>query len=67
MKRKEGEEGPEYKIRSTFEDDLGHFTQEKGLQLKGLDELIVEQQNDMEKWFNKLNATLDGHNRPPVS
>lgn len=66
VKRKEGEEGPVFKIRSTFEDDLGHFTLEKGLQLKGLDELITEQQNDMEKWFKKLNATFDGHNRPPV-
>jgi hypothetical protein len=26
VKREEGEEGPEFKVRSTFEDDLGHFT-----------------------------------------
>ena len=40
-----GGEHPDYKVRSTFEDDLGHFTLEKDLQLKGLDNLLTSQQN----------------------
>lgn len=67
VRKEEGEKGPDFKIRSTFEDDLGHFTHEKGLKLKGLEELITEKQNDMEKWFQELNATLDGRNKPQVS
>jgi hypothetical protein len=42
VKKKEGEEGPEFKVRSSFEEDLGHFTHEKDLLLKGLDGLITE-------------------------
>ena len=38
VRKEEGEKGPNLKIRSTFKDDLGHFTHEKILQLKGLDE-----------------------------
>jgi hypothetical protein len=67
VRRKEGEEGPEFDIRSTFKDDLGHFTQEKGLQLKGLDELVDEQQKDIGEWFNKLNSTFDNLDMPLVS
>ena len=67
VKRKEGEEGPEFEIRSTFEDDLGHFTQEKGLQLKGLNELVDEQQDDIGEFFNKLNSALDNLETPSVS
>jgi hypothetical protein len=67
VRKEEGEKGHDFKIRSTFEDDLGHFTHEKNLQLKGIDELITEQQNDMGKWFQKLNATLNGRNEPQIS
>jgi hypothetical protein len=67
VRRKDGEEGPEFEIRSTFEDDLGHFTQEKGLQLKGLDELVDEQQKDIGEWFNKLNSTFDNLDMLSVS
>ena len=42
-RKKEGEEGPEFKVRSTFEKDLGYFTHEKSLLLKGLDGSITEQ------------------------
>jgi hypothetical protein len=65
--RKEGEKGHDFKIKSTFEDDLGHLTYEKSLLLKGLDDLITEQQNDIEKRFLELNAALDGHNKPQVN
>ena len=62
--RKEGEEGPDFKIRSTFEDDLGHFTLEKDLQLKGLGNLITSQQNDLRNKFAELHAALDDHTKP---
>ena len=55
---------PDYKVRSTFEDDLGHFTLEKNLQLNGLDNLINCQQNDLRAKFAELNATLDGLGEP---
>ena len=42
VRKNEGEKGPDFKIRSTFEDDLGHFTHENSLLLKGLNDLITD-------------------------
>ncbi|PWA91946.1 reverse transcriptase domain-containing protein [Artemisia annua] len=65
--RDEKEKGPDFKIRSTFENDLGHFTHEKSLLLKGLNELITDQQNDLKTKFTELNAALDSLNKPHVN
>jgi hypothetical protein len=35
--------------------------------LKGLNDLIIDQQNDIEKKFLELNAALDGHYKPHVN
>ena len=67
MRRKEGEKGQDFKIRSTFENDLGHFTHEKDLLLKDLNDLVIDQQNDIETRFIELNATLDGHIKPKMN
>ena len=67
MIRKEGEEGPDFKVRSTFEDDLGHFTLEKDLQLKGLGNLITSQQDDLRSKFREFHAALDGHIDPDTN
>lgn len=64
MRNREGEEGPDFKVRSTFEDDLGHFMHEKDLMLKGLDDLITDQQNALRAKFAKHNALLGGHIKP---
>lgn len=64
VKKKEGEKGPEFKVRSAFEEDLGHFTHEKSLLLKGLDGLITEQQKEMSDTFADLHAAL-GHKSEP--
>ena len=64
MRNREGEEGPDFKVRSTFKDDLGHFMHEKDLILKGLDDLIIDQQNDLRSKFAELNALLGGHIKP---
>lgn len=66
VRSEEKGEGPNFKVRSTFEDDLGHFTLEKSLQLKGLDNLITSQQNDWRTKFAELNATLDCLGKPQV-
>lgn len=65
LKRKdEGEEGPEYTTRNTFEEELGHFTIEKDLLLKGLKGFIHEQQSELETQFAELHAKLEGDNEP---
>ena len=66
MRNREGEEGPDFKVRSTLENDLGQFMHEKDLMLKGLDDLITDQQNDLRTKFAELNASLSGYIKPQV-
>ena len=59
VKSDEEGEHPGYKIRSTFEDDLGYFVLEKDLQLKGLDNLFTSLEDSTRALFSKLEALLD--------
>ena len=67
MIRKEGEEGPDFQVRSAFEDDLGHFMLEKDLQLKGLSQFITSQQDDFRSKFKELHVALDGYIDPDTT
>ena len=46
---------------------LDTWLTEKVVLLKGLDDLITDQQNEIETKFRELNAALAGHNEPQVN
>ncbi|GJX02996.1 hypothetical protein Tco_0188912 [Tanacetum coccineum] len=54
----EGEEVPDWVIRSQFEDKLANFIPEKDLHAKGLGEMLNERRNETRNQFSKILATL---------
>ncbi|GJR46190.1 hypothetical protein Tco_1314293, partial [Tanacetum coccineum] len=57
-RRSEGEEGPEWVVRSKFEDSLCNFMLEKALHAKGLGEMLDQQWRGMHNQFSKILATF---------
>nr|GEX82594.1 hypothetical protein [Tanacetum cinerariifolium] len=63
---REGEEGPDWVIRSQFEDKLANFMLKKDLHAKGLREMLDKQRNEMHNQFSQIIATL-GKSKTPMS
>ncbi|GJT39338.1 hypothetical protein Tco_0939203 [Tanacetum coccineum] len=53
-----GEEGPEWVVRSKFEDKLSNFMLEKNLQAKGLGEMLDQHRNGMHEQFSQILTTF---------
>ncbi|GKB49977.1 reverse transcriptase domain-containing protein, partial [Tanacetum coccineum] len=59
IRKREKEEGPDWVARSKFEDEMANFMMEKKYHLKGLGEMLHQQQNDMHEKFSQILSTLD--------
>ncbi|GJV23716.1 hypothetical protein Tco_1376411 [Tanacetum coccineum] len=57
--REQGEEGPEWVVRSKFEDKLANFMLKKDLPAKGLGEMLNQQQNEMHNQFSQILVTFE--------
>ncbi|GKC57708.1 hypothetical protein Tco_1085306 [Tanacetum coccineum] len=62
--RVEGEEGPEWVVKSMFEDKFANFMLEKDLHAKGLGEMLNQQRNKMHNQFSQILATLEDCRTP---
>ncbi|GKB42100.1 hypothetical protein Tco_0887042 [Tanacetum coccineum] len=56
--REEGEEYPEWVIRSKFKDKLSNFMLEKDLHTKGLGEMLNQHRSGMHEQFSQILATI---------
>ncbi|GJZ28280.1 hypothetical protein Tco_0572927 [Tanacetum coccineum] len=63
-RRSEGEESPEWVVRSKFEDSLCNFMLEKALHAKGLGEMLDQQWRGMHNQFSKILATFKKSQTP---
>ncbi|GKA07561.1 hypothetical protein Tco_0686785, partial [Tanacetum coccineum] len=69
-KKKRREEGLDWVIRSKFEDDMANFMMEKKHHLKGLIEMLHQQQTSMHEQVSQILSTLKGEapaNKPTLS
>ncbi|GJS11434.1 reverse transcriptase domain-containing protein [Tanacetum coccineum] len=55
----EGEEGPEWVVRSKFEDKLANFMLKKHLHAKGLGEMLNYQRSEMHNQFSQILAMFE--------
>ncbi|GJZ58114.1 hypothetical protein Tco_0613608 [Tanacetum coccineum] len=58
-KKKEEEKGPDWVVRSKFEDEMANFMMEKKCHLNGLGEMLHQQRKDMHKKFSQILSNLD--------
>ncbi|GJX39542.1 putative nucleotidyltransferase, ribonuclease H [Tanacetum coccineum] len=64
-KRKEkGEDGPEWVIRSKFEDELANFMLEKKSHTKGIGEMLDQHRNEMHEQFSQILSAV-GESKTP--
>ncbi|GKD27291.1 reverse transcriptase domain-containing protein [Tanacetum coccineum] len=63
-RRTEGEVGPEWVIRSKFEDKLSNFMLEKDLHAKGLGEMLNQHRSGMHEQFSQILATIKKSKTP---
>ncbi|GKF31232.1 hypothetical protein Tco_0101030 [Tanacetum coccineum] len=54
-----GRRGPEWVIRSKFEDKLANFMLKKDLHAKGLGEMLNQQRSEMHNQFSQILATFE--------
>nr|GEV07637.1 hypothetical protein [Tanacetum cinerariifolium] len=59
MAKERGEEGPEWVVRSKFEDKFAYFMLEKYLHVKGLEEMLNQQRNKMHNQFSEILAMFE--------
>ncbi|GJV36778.1 hypothetical protein Tco_1409255 [Tanacetum coccineum] len=64
-RKEEGENGPDWVIRSQFEDKLANFMMEKNFDLKGLGEMLHKQRNDMHEQFYQILSTFESQTQTP--
>ncbi|GKA48107.1 hypothetical protein Tco_0741065, partial [Tanacetum coccineum] len=62
--REQGEEGPEWVVRSKFEDKLANFMLEKDLHAKGLGEILNQQRSEMHNQFSQILTTFEKTQAP---
>ncbi|GJZ85905.1 reverse transcriptase domain-containing protein [Tanacetum coccineum] len=59
IRKREEEEGPDWVVRSKFEDEMANFMMEKKYHLKRLGEMLHQQRNDMHEKFYQILSTID--------
>ncbi|GKA69371.1 hypothetical protein Tco_0775435 [Tanacetum coccineum] len=57
-KQKEGEDGPEWVVRSKFEDELANFMLEKKFHTKGIGEMLDQHRKEMHEQFSPIFSTI---------
>ncbi|GKE74416.1 hypothetical protein Tco_1536457 [Tanacetum coccineum] len=63
-RKAEGEEGPEWVVRSKFEDKISGFMLEKNLHAKRLGEMLNQHRNRMPEQFSQILATIGKSQTP---
>ncbi|GJR26022.1 hypothetical protein Tco_1102254 [Tanacetum coccineum] len=57
-KQKEGEDGPEWVVRSKFKDELPNFMLEKKFHTKGIGEMLDQHRKEMHEQFSQIFSTI---------
>ncbi|GJY05454.1 hypothetical protein Tco_0371394 [Tanacetum coccineum] len=65
-RRTKGEEGPEWVVKSKFEDNLSNFMLDKDLHAKGLGEMLNQQQREMHNRFSQILSTFRKGQKPTL-
>ncbi|GKD02366.1 hypothetical protein Tco_1177340, partial [Tanacetum coccineum] len=63
-KQKEGEDGPEWVVRSKFEDELANFILEKKFHTKGIGEMLDQHRKDMHEQLSQIFSTIEKSKTP---
>ncbi|GJT58183.1 hypothetical protein Tco_0993237 [Tanacetum coccineum] len=64
-KRKEkGEDGPEWIIRSKFEDELANFMLEKKSHAKGIGDMLVQHHKELREQYSQILSTINKSETP---
>ncbi|GKE69494.1 hypothetical protein Tco_1527566, partial [Tanacetum coccineum] len=64
-KRKEkGEDGPEWIVRSKFEDELANFMLEKKSHAKGIGDMIVQHHKELRAQYSQILSTINKSETP---
>ncbi|GJS14323.1 reverse transcriptase domain-containing protein [Tanacetum coccineum] len=64
-KRKEkGEDGPEWIVRSKFEDELANFMLEKKAHAKGIGDMLVQHRKELHKQYSQILSTINKSETP---
>nr|GEY64979.1 hypothetical protein [Tanacetum cinerariifolium] len=58
IKQKEGEDGPEWVVRSEFEDALANFMHEKKFHTKRIGEMLDQHRKEMHEQFSQIFSTI---------
>ncbi|GJS06553.1 reverse transcriptase domain-containing protein [Tanacetum coccineum] len=61
---KKGEDGPEYIIRSKFEDELANFMLEKKSCVKGIGDMLVQHHKELREQYSQILSTINKSKTP---
>ncbi|GKD45606.1 hypothetical protein Tco_1270251 [Tanacetum coccineum] len=63
-RKKKGEDGPEWTVRSKFKDELANFMLEKKLYTKGIGDMLVQHHKGLRKQYSQVLSSIDKSKTP---
>ncbi|GKA51192.1 reverse transcriptase domain-containing protein [Tanacetum coccineum] len=62
--QEKGEDGPEWTVRSKFEDELANFMLDKKLHTKGIGDMLVQHRKGLREQYSKILSAIDKGKTP---
>ncbi|GKD33292.1 hypothetical protein Tco_1248801 [Tanacetum coccineum] len=63
-RKKKGEDGPEWTVRSKFEDEVANFMLEKKFRTKGIGDMLVQHRKGLREQYSQILSAIDKSKTP---